>query len=100
MSAGNVVPARPRGFCSGVHRAIGIVERAPDLHGAPVPVRKEIVRNHCSAANRPTSPPTGRTWSPSPRPFPVRPGRASEVQELRGAAGGAGHTAPRPSPVF
>lgn len=42
----NVVLAQPRGFCAGVRRAIGIVERALDLHGAPVYVRKEIVHNH------------------------------------------------------
>ncbi|MFD5327762.1 4-hydroxy-3-methylbut-2-enyl diphosphate reductase [Streptomyces sp. NPDC127092] len=41
-----VALARPRGFCAGVRRAIGIVERALDLHGAPVYVRKEIVHNH------------------------------------------------------
>ncbi|MFF7971539.1 4-hydroxy-3-methylbut-2-enyl diphosphate reductase [Streptomyces sp. NPDC007905] len=44
--AGKVVLAQPRGFCAGVRRAIGIVERALDLHGAPVYVRKEIVHNH------------------------------------------------------
>ena len=43
---GSVVLAQPRGFCAGVRRAIGIVERALDLHGAPVYVRKEIVHNH------------------------------------------------------
>ncbi|MET7717367.1 4-hydroxy-3-methylbut-2-enyl diphosphate reductase [Streptomyces sp. NPDC005407] len=43
---GRVMPAQPRGFCAGVRRAIGIVERALDLHGAPVYVRKEIVHNH------------------------------------------------------
>ncbi|MEU9000168.1 4-hydroxy-3-methylbut-2-enyl diphosphate reductase [Streptomyces caniferus] len=41
-----IVLAEPRGFCAGVRRAIGIVERALDLHGAPVYVRKEIVHNH------------------------------------------------------
>ena len=46
MREGNVVLAQPRGFCAGVRRAIGIVERALDLHGAPVYVRKEIVHNH------------------------------------------------------
>ncbi|MDF4249844.1 4-hydroxy-3-methylbut-2-enyl diphosphate reductase [Streptomyces sp. WMMB303] len=46
MSAGNAVLAQPRGFCAGVRRAIGIVERALDMHGAPVYVRKEIVHNH------------------------------------------------------
>ena len=35
----------PRGFCAGVDRAIGIVERALDLFGAPVYVRHEVVHN-------------------------------------------------------
>ncbi|MEV7417374.1 4-hydroxy-3-methylbut-2-enyl diphosphate reductase [Streptomyces sp. NPDC089919] len=46
VAAKRVVLAEPRGFCAGVRRAIGIVERALDLHGAPVYVRKEIVHNH------------------------------------------------------
>ncbi len=37
--------ANPRGFCSGVDRAIEIVERALDLFGAPIYVRHEIVHN-------------------------------------------------------
>ncbi|MFT4089857.1 MAG: 4-hydroxy-3-methylbut-2-enyl diphosphate reductase [Asticcacaulis sp.] len=37
--------ATPRGFCAGVDRAIQIVERALELHGAPVYVRHEIVHN-------------------------------------------------------
>nr|WP_246851767.1 4-hydroxy-3-methylbut-2-enyl diphosphate reductase [Patulibacter sp. SYSU D01012] len=37
--------ARPRGFCAGVDRAVQTVERALDLYGAPVYVRKEIVHN-------------------------------------------------------
>jgi len=37
--------AQPRGFCAGVDRAIDIVERALDLHGAPIYVRHEIVHN-------------------------------------------------------
>ena len=41
----NVVLAQPRGFCAGVVRAVEIVERALDLHGAPVYVRHEIVHN-------------------------------------------------------
>ena len=41
----NIVLAKPRGFCAGVVRAIDIVERALDLHGAPVYVRHEIVHN-------------------------------------------------------
>jgi 4-hydroxy-3-methylbut-2-enyl diphosphate reductase len=40
-----LVLARPRSFCAGVERAIEIVERALDLHGAPVYVRKQIVHN-------------------------------------------------------
>lgn len=37
--------ANPRGFCAGVDRAIGIVDRALDIHGAPVYVRHEVVHN-------------------------------------------------------
>src|SRR6476660_2339933 len=37
--------AAPRGYCAGVDRAVQTVERALDLHGAPVYVRKEIVHN-------------------------------------------------------
>ena len=37
--------AAPRGFCAGVDRAIQIVERSLELHGAPVFVRHEIVHN-------------------------------------------------------
>ncbi|CND58371.1 lytB-related protein lytB1 [Mycobacterium tuberculosis] len=37
--------AGPRSFCAGVERAIEIVERALDLHGPPVYVRKQIVHN-------------------------------------------------------
>ena len=40
-----VLLAQPRGFCAGVERAIGIVERALELHGAPIYVRHEIVHN-------------------------------------------------------
>ena len=40
-----VVLAQPRGFCAGVVRAIEIVERALERHGAPVYVRHEIVHN-------------------------------------------------------
>ena len=41
----DLVLARPRGFCAGVDRAIEIVERALELHGAPVYVLHEIVHN-------------------------------------------------------
>lgn len=37
--------ANPRGFCAGVDRAIAIVERALERHGAPVYVRHEVVHN-------------------------------------------------------
>ena len=40
-----IVLAKPRGFCAGVDRAIAIVERALQLHGAPIYVRHEIVHN-------------------------------------------------------
>jgi 4-hydroxy-3-methylbut-2-enyl diphosphate reductase len=40
-----LVLAQPRGFCAGVDRAIDIVERALELHGAPIYVRHEIVHN-------------------------------------------------------
>jgi 4-hydroxy-3-methylbut-2-enyl diphosphate reductase len=41
----HVVLASPRGFCAGVDRAIQIVERTLEQHGAPVYVRHEIVHN-------------------------------------------------------
>jgi 4-hydroxy-3-methylbut-2-enyl diphosphate reductase len=37
--------AAPRGYCAGVDRAVQTVERALELHGAPLYVRKEIVHN-------------------------------------------------------
>src|SRR5271154_3164377 len=37
--------AAPRGYCAGVERAVETVERALELYGAPVYVRKEIVHN-------------------------------------------------------
>ena len=37
--------ASPRGFCAGVDRAIEIVNRALEIHGAPVYVRHEVVHN-------------------------------------------------------
>lgn len=40
-----ILLAQPRGFCAGVDRAIDIVERAIELHGAPIYVRHEIVHN-------------------------------------------------------
>ena len=40
-----VVVAAPRGYCAGVDRAVVTVERALDLYGSPVYVRKQIVHN-------------------------------------------------------
>jgi 4-hydroxy-3-methylbut-2-enyl diphosphate reductase len=42
---GRVLVARPRGYCAGVDRAVQTVEKALDLYGAPVYVRKQIVHN-------------------------------------------------------
>ncbi|MEA2458581.1 MAG: 4-hydroxy-3-methylbut-2-en-yl diphosphate reductase [Thermoleophilaceae bacterium] len=45
--------AAPRGYCAGVDRAVQTVERALELYGAPVYVRKEIVHNkHVVAQQR------------------------------------------------
>ncbi len=40
-----IILTNPRGFCAGVDRAIGIVDRALELFGAPVYVRHEVVHN-------------------------------------------------------
>ena len=40
-----VLLAAPRGYCAGVDRAVQTVEKALDLYGAPVYVRKQIVHN-------------------------------------------------------
>jgi len=40
-----VLLASPRGYCAGVERAVETVERALQLYGAPVYVRKQIVHN-------------------------------------------------------
>ena len=40
-----VLLAKPRGYCAGVDRAVITVEKALELYGAPVYVRKEIVHN-------------------------------------------------------
>ncbi len=42
---GQVLLADPRGYCAGVDRAVITVEKALDLYGAPVYVRKQIVHN-------------------------------------------------------
>ncbi|MDR3099446.1 MAG: 4-hydroxy-3-methylbut-2-enyl diphosphate reductase [Paraburkholderia sp.] len=45
LADAEILLAQPRGFCAGVDRAIEIVERAIQLHGAPIYVRHEIVHN-------------------------------------------------------
>jgi 4-hydroxy-3-methylbut-2-enyl diphosphate reductase len=40
-----LILASPRGYCAGVERAVETVERALELHGAPVYVRRQIVHN-------------------------------------------------------
>ena len=40
-----VLLASPRGYCAGVERAVETVEKALDLYGPPVYVRKQIVQN-------------------------------------------------------
>ncbi len=43
--ARRVLLAAPRGYCAGVDRAVITVEKALELYGAPVYVRKQIVHN-------------------------------------------------------
>ena len=45
VSKKRVLLAAPRGYCAGVDRAVITVEKALDLYGAPVYVRKQIVHN-------------------------------------------------------
>jgi len=45
FSVERILLASPRGYCAGVDRAVQTVERALDLYGPPVYVRKEIVHN-------------------------------------------------------
>jgi 4-hydroxy-3-methylbut-2-enyl diphosphate reductase len=40
-----VLLAKPRGYCAGVDRAVQTVERALEIYGAPIYVRKQIVHN-------------------------------------------------------
>ena len=41
----DVILAAPRGYCAGVERAVDAVERALEIYGPPVYVRKQIVHN-------------------------------------------------------
>jgi 4-hydroxy-3-methylbut-2-en-1-yl diphosphate reductase len=45
MAVEKLLLAAPRGYCAGVDRAVQTVERALELYGPPVYVRKEIVHN-------------------------------------------------------
>ncbi|HRW19946.1 MAG TPA: 4-hydroxy-3-methylbut-2-enyl diphosphate reductase [Dermatophilaceae bacterium] len=45
ISPKRVLLAAPRGYCAGVDRAVVTVEKALELYGPPVYVRKEIVHN-------------------------------------------------------
>jgi 4-hydroxy-3-methylbut-2-en-1-yl diphosphate reductase len=45
MALEQILLAAPRGWCAGVERAVDIVERALDLYGPPIYVRKQIVHN-------------------------------------------------------
>ncbi|HQR80225.1 MAG TPA: 4-hydroxy-3-methylbut-2-enyl diphosphate reductase [Actinomycetota bacterium] len=42
---GKVLLAAPRGYCAGVERAVVTVEKALELYGPPIYVRKQIVHN-------------------------------------------------------
>ena len=42
---GKILLAAPRGYCAGVDRAVVTVEKALDLYGPPIFVRKQIVHN-------------------------------------------------------
>ena len=44
-AAKRVLLAKPRGYCAGVDRAVETVEKALELYGPPVYVRKQIVHN-------------------------------------------------------
>ena len=46
-----VLLANPRGFCAGVDRAISIVEKALEKHGAPIYVKNEVVHNKFVVSN-------------------------------------------------
>jgi 4-hydroxy-3-methylbut-2-enyl diphosphate reductase len=45
VSVRKVLLASPRGYCAGVERAVETVEKALELYGPPVYVRKQIVHN-------------------------------------------------------
>jgi len=45
VSTKRVLLAKPRGYCAGVDRAVVTVEKALEVYGPPIYVRKEIVHN-------------------------------------------------------
>jgi 4-hydroxy-3-methylbut-2-enyl diphosphate reductase len=45
VTSKRVLLAKPRGYCAGVDRAVQTVEKALELYGPPIYVRKEIVHN-------------------------------------------------------
>ncbi|MCW2622400.1 MAG: hydroxymethylbutenyl pyrophosphate reductase [Frankiales bacterium] len=45
QGSGRVLLAKPRGYCAGVDRAVLTVEKALEIYGPPVYVRKQIVHN-------------------------------------------------------
>ena len=50
-STKRVLLAAPRGYCAGVDRAVVAVEKALELYGAPVYVRKQIVHNKSTSSS-------------------------------------------------
>ena len=44
-TSGRILVAKPRGYCAGVDRAVLTVEKALEVYGPPVYVRKQIVHN-------------------------------------------------------
>jgi 4-hydroxy-3-methylbut-2-enyl diphosphate reductase len=51
VAAKRLLTVNPRGFCAGVERAIEVVDRLLETHGAPLFVRKEIVHNRSVVAD-------------------------------------------------
>ena len=88
-----VLLAAPRGYCAGVDRAVVTVEKALDLYGSPVYVRKQIVHNkHVVAAledrgaifvEELAEVPEGATWSSPRTGCPRRCTRQAAQRSLR-----------------
>ncbi len=51
LDSKRLLVVNPRGFCAGVERAIEVVDRLLETHGAPLYVRKEIVHNKAVVAD-------------------------------------------------